>query len=347
MRNDKLYIVFLTLACLVHVSLHSQNHLSSIHNALRPDSLNSQTIPLFDIGCEGENVTWDYSDADIGDMPDTTAVCLYALGEKYLWDDNGAMTTYRQPGDTLLIIREESPLYEMDFDVPVVRMIFPFFYGSSISAPFSGSGSFEDRLVMSENGVSRITGDAYGTIILPGGDTVRNVLRVHTVLNSDIEVSEMRSGELIGGMQKVTDTYEWYARGYRYPVLKITGNYLVSGDEIVSAEVNAHSMSPGMQKAIEDEDNEELREDDGARSAINYDAQVNGYTATISYDLLEDAHISMALVDSKGIVYWRYEEDMPACEGCQTNVPLSGLLRGQYVIYINVNGEHNDFKFNI
>lgn len=326
---------------------NAQNSLSLTCNTLRPDSLNFEKTPLFDVGCEGVNVIWDYSDLDIKDQSDTSAVRLYRNEGRFVWDDNCSLTTYSQKGDTLLISREETPSYEMDFDVPVVRMVYPFLYGSVITTPFSGKGSYEDKFNITENGVSQVKGDAYGTLILTEGDTVRNVLRVHTIFDSNMAVSERISGDFIGSMRKVTDTFEWYAHGYRYPVLKITGNYLMSGEEIVSYEVDAHRMSPEMQKAVEDEENEELRGRNITNSIINYNVQVNGYTATIKYDLLEDTHISIALADSMGIVYWRYEDDKSAGEGYQTVVPLSDRQRGQYVIYINVNNEVNNCKINV
>ena len=55
----------------------------------------------------------------------------------------------------------------------------------------------------------------------------------------------------------------------------------------------------------------------------------------------------MTLADSRAIVYWRYENDEQAGGGKQVEVPLDGLRRGQYIIYINVNGVLNAAKINV
>lgn len=334
----KRFLSFLLFLVWCNNFLFAQYRLSLVHNSLCPDSLNSEIILPFDVGCEGENVTWDFSDADYDDNPDTTTVNLYCLSDRILWDNNGAMTTFRQVADSLLIIREETPLYEMDYDTPVASMIYPFSYGSCLSAPFAGRGAYEDKFIMEEAGISTIQGDAYGTLILTEGDTVRNVLRIHSTRNSYMNVHERTSGEYICTLVKGCDTYEWYAKGYRYPVLRAYSYILESDGDVILQSSTAHRMSPEMQAAMEDKDNESLREQDAAHNIINYDVTVNSNSAIVTYELLEDAYVSITLADSRGIVFWRYGADQSSGAGYQTIVPLSGLLHGQYIIYIEVNG---------
>lgn len=347
MKKHRHLLALIVLLWVSSTQIHAQHSLRFDCNAIRPDSINRIPMPYFDAGCEGENVTWDFSHEDYDANPDTTSVSLYDMKNRLLWDDNGTMTTYRQTGDSLIICREETPRYEMDFDIPIVRMIYPFFYGQTITSPFSGKGIYEDVYALNEKGYAHINGDAYGTLILAEGDTLKNVLRVHTTLQSDMDITTSSTGEYVGTLTKVADTYEWYARGYRYPVLKTTSNYIISEGNAILTRTSAQRISPEMQEELDDEENEELRRASDAPSIINYDVTVNGNTVTITYDLMGDAHIGMTLADSKGIVYWRHEEDRLAGEGYQTQVPLAGLLRGQYVIYINVNGEISNCKVNV
>ena len=339
--------IITTYLLLVCTFASAQNVLTRKYNALKPDSLNKEIISSFDVGGEGYNVIWDFSNMDFDDNTDTTSVRLYHIDNRFLWCDNGTMATFHQDTDTLFMSREETPIYETDFSSSVIKMIYPFYYGSVISAPFSGKGLYEGKIALTENGNSLIKGDAHGTLILAEGDTLRNVLRVHTILDSSIELSEVQSNGYIMTVKKITDIYEWYAQGYRYPVLESREVRMYYDKKLISRYISANRMSPCMQSDIMDPENEEIRNKNSRRSLISYDVNINGCSAVITYNLQEDANIGITLADSSGILYWRHEACMAAGEGYRTVVPLSGLHRGQYVIFFSVNGVVESCKVNV
>lgn len=173
----KLKYVMLLALHLFFSATYAQNTLSTLTNSLRPDSVGKEVMNFLDPDCSGENVCWDFSKMEVQDAKAAT-MQLYDLTDKLLWDENGSLITYMPSADSLLISRIETPLYEMNYSQPIVSMVFPFLYGSSISNPFSGTGSYEGKLLLSEHGTNTVTADGSGTLILADGDTLRNVLRV-------------------------------------------------------------------------------------------------------------------------------------------------------------------------
>lgn len=341
-----LFVITMFAPCAVF----SQNILSFTNNTLRPDSINGIVIPYVDYEIEGENVIWDLSETDTEDS-DTTCISLYEFDDRMLWDESGSLTTYRYNADTLLITRVETPQYEMDFSEPLVAMVYPFQYGKSVSKRFSGRGMHEGKLALVEDGTCQVSADAYGTLVLPSGDTLRNVLRVHTSRVSSVDISYRKVDNTIGVLNKTANIYEWYARGYRYPVLRTREIILAKDGSLLRVMRSSSIVTPDSQRGLDDPENEEIRSRDSIMVAgsdiIEYDVVVNGSTATITYELKTDAHVSMTLADSRAIVYWRYENDEQAGGGKQVEVPLGGLRRGQYIIYINVNGVLNAAKINV
>lgn len=308
-------------------------------HGLLADSITYDLVPTFDVGCEGENVTWDFSMMVKDDIGETATIQLYKLGNRILRDDNGSLTTYTQLENKLKITREETPLYSMDFTNPIICMTYPFRYGMNLSSPYLGKGKYENKFHLSENGTSTVSADSYGTLILSKGDTLRNVLRVHSAFHSDITINDICTDEYVCTLEKTTDEYEWYAKDYRYPVLRLITNNLENDGGTIAYSSIGYKITSRTQDANADYENDDLRETVPQRHVIDYDIVVNGKSATITLNIQEDAHVDIALADSGGILHWHHESDVFSGECYQTTIPLSGLHRGQYVIYINTNGD--------
>ena len=329
--------IITTWLFLVGTFASAQNILSSKYNALRSDSLNNEIIPYVEAGYEGENVVWDFTSIEYDEEPDTTNACIYNVDDRLLWDCNGFMTTYRQTIDSLLICREETPLYEMNYNKPLVKIIYPFGYGSSFSKSFSGIGAYKDKLKLYEDGISVVKGDACGILIIAPRDTIRNVLRVNTRIESTLDVQD-QNGSLCK-LNRIVDMYEWYARGYRYPVFKTTADILIYGNNVIHKEQTAERMTPELQQILVDKENELIRPKTSERTGLdNFDVIIDNYNATASYNLTTDALVNINLANSSGIVYWRYSAYETAGNMYYHDIPLSGLVKGQYGININVNG---------
>jgi hypothetical protein len=94
-----------------------------------------------------------------------------------------------------------------------VKMKYPFGFGDYYSGDFYGDYQYGTREGRIENGFYSVEGDAYGTLILPGNITLKNVLRVKTVKNFN------RVGENYTQQVSMT-TYRYYDQA-RYPRLTL------------------------------------------------------------------------------------------------------------------------------
>ena len=62
---------------------------------------------------------------------------------------------------------------------------------------------------------------------------------------------------------------------------------------------------------------------------------------------LSELVVTVLVADIMGMLYERREETHVAGEGYSLDIDCSRLRRGQYILYINVNGEVTSEKFNI
>lgn len=189
-------------------------------------------------GDPGVSVMWDFSELQI---TDEHYELKYDTLHKDYWvgREHHTLYYYCLQNDTLLLSKYENPTTLFNYRQPEVRLAFPFPYGRSISNYFEGTGQYCYSLNIQIAGKSTVTGDATGEMILPGGDTLHHVLRVHTrkllfertspvggqskpedtpfpVMASDsIEYYLANDSSVLQ-----IDTWTWYAEGYRYPVFE-------------------------------------------------------------------------------------------------------------------------------
>lgn len=187
--------------------------------------------------------------------------------------ERGSRTYYREARDGLDIIGTENYMELMSYDMPETWLKFPMQVGDSVAGYFNASGPYCERFFMRRYGTYKTKADALGMLVLPQGDTLRNVIRLHTE-------------RYVGTITVPIDTMQ-----YRIPAFTV--------DSIVQ------HLAPDTAKVREDE----------------YRWYAEGY------------------------VYKRAEQYCPAGSG---HIPLdcTGLRKGQYIIYINVDGEKYAEKVN-
>ena len=67
---------------------------------------------------------------------------------------------------------------------------------------------------------------------------------------------------------------------------------------------------------------------------------------TIHYATDHDTQMTALVANAQGYVYKRTDQSCSAGNG-QTTIDCSGLRKGQYIIYINVDGDHYAEKVNL
>jgi len=179
---------------------------------------------------------------------------------------------YRTQGDSLLICGFENHTTRVSYDQPEAYLRFPLHYGDSIEGYFHGLGKYCDRLGMRHYGRYKTKADATGVVVLAEGDTLRNVIRLHTERTM---AAEMMPIELLDSLSTYTqdsidlhiavdtalvrmDIYRWYAEGYRYPVLETRVRRDGSGEQVL-AEAAYYYPPSALASISYDPGNEESR----------------------------------------------------------------------------------------
>jgi len=240
--------IILFLAAPFFSSLFAQEKVDAALNMFRAnDTIVKRQVEYKDPGRAGESVLWDFGK-------------LKPVNNRYT-------VLYSQTGDTdsLLAGTEhqtryyyalqndgyENPTTRISYETPELLLRFPMQYSDKAEGYYQGRGIYCDKLDIEAYGSYQTAADAYGMLILPGGDTLRHVLRVKTekLVSENIlpvtdslriartEVDSLQTARIAqqesiryrlerdSAVTRV-DTYRWYAAGYRYPVFETvrTGN---------------------------------------------------------------------------------------------------------------------------
>jgi hypothetical protein len=184
--------------------------------------------------------------AGTGQVWDFSALNLPEVGYELKYSEHGTDTLvgtehrtmyyYRTLGDTLFCVGYENPTTLVSYQQPELQLTFPLMYGRIATDYFSGTGNYCDRLHLRQCGKTTVTADAAGTLILPDGDTLRHVLRTYTHRRIHQRMTPhpvaaatpyyIYSADTIDhllahdSIRIETETWRWYAEGYRYPVLE-------------------------------------------------------------------------------------------------------------------------------
>lgn len=290
---------------------------------------------------------------------------------------------YQTSTDSLLLRGYENNLTKVEYDQPELLLHLPLTYGERQETLFHGTACYCERLFLRLFGTTSVEVDATGSMLLPSGDTLRHVSRVHIQkLKAEQQYPQLTTGQELkayvdsliftgdsirlrmhdGRQLMQTDTYRWYAAGYRYPILESVA-YGPQGAEPLQT-VTLY-CPPEEQRSLYDEQNEQLRQllaeadrhaaggsndGDGGNapsSMSRYAVGVNGGTVTINYDLTQPATISALVCNTQGMLFLQQSQTSPAGTGYQLTLNCSALRSGEYVVYMNVNGQVTSRKINL
>ncbi len=209
------------------------------------------------------------------------------------------------------------------YDKPFVKMKYPFTYGSNVSGSYKGTqtgGGSSSNI----SGTYELSGDAYGTLILPGNVTYDNVLRVKQTRTVNYEGSTSLMKEI---------TYRWYVAGVRYPILVVI-KYDNNGKEtLAQTAYYAHASS---QKSIE------VAKDIVPVSNAGIDVAPNPFETdfTVTYNIEKAGKVKVELYDNMGrFVSTLLSEKQK--EGVQTlsiNAAKVGIKEGIYILKVSIDG---------
>ena len=160
-------------------------------------------------------------------------------------------------------------------------------------------------------------------------------------------------------------TDRWYAPGYRYPIVEKRNVYNGDGSLEISQtlyypagnqvadnpddEANAaiRALMADRYRQKETSLNSDTNPDGAAAFLQNIRISVNGSTVSVSYDFLKDAAVTALVCNVSGIIFRQQSQTGRAGESSQMTIRCGGLRKGQYVLYLNVNGQMTSHTINL
>ncbi|MDR0231835.1 MAG: T9SS C-terminal target domain-containing protein [Dysgonamonadaceae bacterium] len=235
MMKKRLLFLFLSFP----VMLSAQHRLESTLNSLRADDvIIKQQVQYKDPGRKGENVLWDFSKLNI--LNDAYEL-FYSTYNDTVITGTEHLTNYRYvlQNDYLLLWGFENQTTKLHNVQPELLLKFPVNYGNKVQSNFYAHGKYGNRLELDAMGVIETSADAYGMMILPSKDTLKHVLRTHSLkyiaedtrpigdayyekrdnplhISSDSIHSRLQNDSVVF----VVETFRWYEKGYRYPIFE-------------------------------------------------------------------------------------------------------------------------------
>lgn len=244
----RICICFVVLmGTLYHVN--AQEKLQKSTNMPRPeDEIFKQQVEYKHPGKSGVDVFWNFGKLNAVDKKYNIRYRTKGITkDSIVGTEHQTNYYYCSHGDSLLLAGYENQTTVMNYSMPELLLHFPVAYGDSVGSYYYGTGKYCGKLDMTSCGSSKSVADAYGMLILPSGDTLHHVMRVHTVKLISENTRLVSEPDTVTGkgmfwdyfssaaiqrhldtdsVTLMVDTYKWYAAGYRYPIFETvtTGN---------------------------------------------------------------------------------------------------------------------------
>lgn len=184
----------------------------------------------------GSDVEWDLSQSEVSDA--STSFTYHTVKDKkdyVVRIEPHYIGYYLIKNDSLLLDSCETRHVSIKFSEPIDVIINSFSYGDSISRYVQGKGRYLEKTPFLIYGIHKKVCDGKGKLILPGGDTLQHVLRVHhelsfvTIplesfdqLDSVTVIPNDSISLLIGNANELAreTVYQWYTSNNRYPIVE-------------------------------------------------------------------------------------------------------------------------------
>ena len=271
--------------------------------------------------------------------------------------DKDAILDFSQDKEHLLLKHLQTPLLNIDFGNSFEYLKFPFPLTDSLVCQIEGKGTYcsKNKLVLS--GTCCTKAMAKGKLIMPCNDSLNNTLLIqrNIVANIDVSKDSLMSVKQDEPMKFNAAIFEWYAMGYRYPILKVIEASIKKGERKVLVQSFAYAANVEGISHLEDEQNKELKdkmrgissESNTKQGDISYKVSVNGKKVCLSYSLTSDAQLRFLICNTSGMVFKSASLQQQAGNDYRQDFDCSGLPLGEYVLYIHVNGKAFSEKVHI
>lgn len=365
--------VFMQLLLLITVSASAQEHLQANLNMFRSgDEVLKQQIEYKTPGRSGEDVLWDISRMKI--VNKKYRLAYINASNNIVGTEHNTMYYYTLRNDSLLSNGYENNNTKVSYISPCLIMKYITKLGDMQSGYFDGCGNYCGKTFFRSYGSYKLNADANGLLILPEGDTLKNVLRIHTMkLVSEQPIngigSELAMRALLDSIGRYTNdsisihlsrdsnviainTYQWYAMGYRYPVFESTTTGRYKNGKQSEQYTTSYYYPPSEQKyLVDDLDNRKVRDSlarhDNGRGGTSpdvkfiYNVHQYGNDGNVNFEYYTDrpATISYGIYTTSGITLYQSGSQRQGAGTYQGMIDINQYRRGVYLLTFIVNGK--------
>ncbi|WP_291588020.1 hypothetical protein [Bacteroides sp.] len=369
--------LFLCLFCLYLSGSHAQTCFHKSTTLPRVgDKINKQEIRYLPPGESGTGKVWQF---DRLTPVDEQYELAYTGNDSLLMGtEHRTRYTYRVVGDSLWkTVVENISTYQKAI-YPELLAVYPMQLGSHFESYFGYTGEYQHAYGMELLGKTTVSVDAAGILII-AGDTVPDVLRIHTkrrfVQDLNLSNESVMAEDSAWWLRRFTpdsisyristdtlvtqtDTYSWYASGYRYPVLETVENTLIRYGVSIPHFQTAFYYPPVDQYYTlnEDAENRQKREEPLAQRQSGENASRNGSFSledamgkckfyqennnlVVEYMLNTSCEVEIALYTVRGELLAIYPKKALRPGQYRESIAIDSLLSERYVLRLIVNGK--------
>lgn len=311
-------------------------------------------IDGIEAGQSGKNAVWDFRNYET----------FLEFPLQYVKDSLGYVRKqprlyqfYAVLGDTIYLRGYRTPMEHMSYHHALPLLRHPIQYGDSVMGLFAGKGIYCKRYPIRHDGMTKTTVDGMGTILLPNGARLENVMRVHTMTTCDI-LYEGKAENLMdsaSSYREVEDTYSWYVEGDRHPIFVLTRTSNDSCErDTISPEFAYSTLSASQLDSIailsaKERARKTEQADDIAfgEAPIHYTLSQHGNVLTLSYSVERDGEVTLSVSDTAGIQYQHESHMVTAGDKATARLDCNGYRRGSYILHVTAGGRDISEKFNV
>ena len=377
-------LLFFLLGCFLSLFLQAQSLSADCNQPRGGDRLMKRMVTACEPGENGVQRVWDFGGLGLRDANYELKYVSQGT-DTVIGTEHRTMYYYRTSGDSLFCLGYENPTTFIAYQKPELLLIFPVFQGRVVTDYFDGMGNYCERLEVWLRGKSTVTADASGVLILPGGDTLRKVLRTYThkrIYQRMIPKVAMPDSLLIDTIPYVlnrdsieylltndsirleTETWRWYADGYRYPVFETVKSTVYKFGNAYEHFTASFVYLPEEQyyDLPYDTDNQKRRDlasderkwesidkndrNERENAAINYNFRIeNDGNIYFNYRLKQSGEVWLILYDLQGRQLTATQHANQAVGDYVEKIPMKSYPKGEYLLRIAVGKEVYGEKF--
>lgn len=333
------------------------------------DEIIKQQVEFKDPGREGENVIWDFGKLKsinnryslTYSSPDLLDNSYYILGRdtiqanndsvRYLIGTEHSTMYYLQVKDnSLYVLGHENATTSLKYTPSLLLMAYPTNYNAPHQKEYQSKGLYSCRIPFESQGEIKQTADAYGVMILPSGDTLKNVMRVKTVQTIKETIFDVNN-HVNTILDMNVENYKWFSKGYRYPIFETIKT--IPQDSTANEFSTAFFFPPQEHLYLDtDPDNlavldslwnidhkmpeEQLPTEDNPNVNLSYNFYPNPVETilTVEYYLEKPSSVTISLYNLDGRLIKTLVKPASASGVYTEQIDCSSLAKGPYIISI-------------